>query len=366
MKDTLLELYKMEDDELHEYVISELESNGYIVTNSPKEYVYAVTDELNPIMMVAHMDTVHKDKPTDKTLQLKNDVIGSLSTGLGADDRNGIYAILELVKRGFRPQVLFTHGEEIGGLGAKAFTLDFKEPIIKTKFMIELDRKGINECVFYDCGNKKFQSMVQSYGFIKHIGSYSDIDTISKAWDIASVNLSVGYYNAHRNNEYTLFSGIEFTINRVSQILSDESKLKYYEYEEVKYNYSYKNYNYNYTYENKDGHKIGDKVKYIGEDKENLVCGETYTITKSYLVGCYVGIDNNRDCWVSNVDLFPIEIPKETELEKEIKKVRKELEDYNYSSTLNGEVAKALSKEFKVEYDKFLKTWFLEVKEDEN
>lgn len=38
--------------------------------------------------------------------------------GLGADDRAGIFAIIQIIKSGLRPHIILTTDEEVGGVGA--------------------------------------------------------------------------------------------------------------------------------------------------------------------------------------------------------------------------------------------------------
>jgi hypothetical protein len=218
--------------------------------------------------------------------------------------------------------------------------------------LIELDRKGINDCVFYDCGNTKFKAIIQSYGFVSAYGSYTDIDTISKAWDIASVNLSIGYYNAHMKTEYTLFSGIEYTLNRLGAILDDESKFRYYDYQEtVKYKYNYNNYyNHNKT---KSIYKVGDKVKYLGDSKR-LKKGAILTVTLVYSQGLAVK-DGITHYYVYNDEVCLAKQDKKdkkkTFTEGEKTKVDNEIAMYGYSSTKNDFLAKKLKDTYDVEWD---------------
>lgn len=170
-----------------------------------------------PILLVAHMDTVYDHKFyscygndfTHNQFKKKlffdsvEKVIWS-PEGLGADDRAGIFIIIKLLLAGLRPYVLFTTDEEIGGKGAKKFTEDFKDASLDKliKFIVELDRKGKNDAVYYDCNNKLFQRYINSFDFIPKSGTFSDICIISPTLNIAGVNLSVGYYNEHCQNEY--------------------------------------------------------------------------------------------------------------------------------------------------------------------
>ena len=124
--------------------------------------------------------------------------------GIGGDDRCGVYIILSLLKKlPFKPYVLFTMEEEIGGRGAKEFVefIDQCGDIPELKYIVEYDRRGNKDCVFYNCDNKDFTEFVEQFGFKSAHGSFSDISVIAPKFGVAAVNLSSGYYNPHTNHE---------------------------------------------------------------------------------------------------------------------------------------------------------------------
>ena len=192
-------------------------------------YLYVKGDI--PIMLVAHMDTVFANPPKDVLYDKNTDIIYNPSGGLGGDDRCGIYIILKLLSD-YRPYVLFTEDEEIGLVGAKKAAKKIERPNIK--YIIEFDRKGKNDCVFYYCGNKEFMDYIQSFGFEKSYGSKSDISILGPSWDIASVNLSSGYYNAHKKNEYIIFNDLRETLNRSKSMIQSLEKAPYFDHQDIK------------------------------------------------------------------------------------------------------------------------------------
>lgn len=192
------------------------------------------------VALVAHLDTVHRVSNRNCLYYDPKHMVAWSPNGLGADDRAGVYAIIQLVKMGYRPHIFFTHDEESGAWGAKEL-IKYDFPF-ETNFIIELDRKGTKEAVFYDCGNKEFKEKILSYGFKLGYGTFSDISIISPAFDVASVNLGIGYYNEHTKDETLKVKEMWDTITRVSVILEEQKGCK------VKYNYQEVVYNYNRTY----------------------------------------------------------------------------------------------------------------------
>ena len=202
-----------------------------------KDYIYAVGDI--PIALVAHMDTVFKSPPKDIYYDREKGVMWS-PQGLGADDRAGVFGIIKILQKGFKPTVLFCADEEKGALGAEQLIKDFVEPKSPLQFIIELDRCGTNDCVFYDCGNQEFIKYIEDFGFIEDWGSFSDISEICPGWGIAGVNLSVGYDREHTTSETLKISALLNTIKKVENILSQETW--------PFFRYIHKPYTWNYAY----------------------------------------------------------------------------------------------------------------------
>ena len=114
-------------------------------------------------------------------------------------------------------------------------------------FLIELDRQGLDDAVYYDCGNKEFQDHINSFGFKTAYGSFSDISFIAPKLDLGAVNLSVAYFGQHTVNEFLILDGLARTIDRVQQILTYGADIKFDFQEDDWKSYYYKKY-YSGTY----------------------------------------------------------------------------------------------------------------------
>ena len=206
--------------------------NGY-PTIDTNEYVYARGNI--PLMLVAHLDTVLKQPPHKDLIYYdsKQAVMWS-PCGLGVDDRAGVYSVLYLVQwcpTNRRPHILFTTGEEDGGIGASAFLADYPE--VKLKYIIELDRCGTDDCVFYDCDSDDFIEYVSSFGFTEDFGIFSDISILCPSWKICGVNLSIGYDYEHSTREMLSIRAMNRTIKRVKKMILDIENAKYFTYVEL-------------------------------------------------------------------------------------------------------------------------------------
>lgn len=230
----------MTEKELKHYTYMELSKVYKQNVECTDHFVFAKGNI--PIMLVAHLDTVHQQTPKTILFDSRQKLMWS-PEGIGGDDRCGIYSILTIIKKGLRPYVLFTTGEEVGAVGASMFTYKHPKLTEQVKYLIELDRRGKNDCVFYDCGNKEFMEYVKTFGFTEASGSFSDISVLSPQYDVASVNLSIGYYSEHSKIEMINVGHMFSTINKVVKMLKDEKNCPYYDYQEdiSWYNYNYVN-----------------------------------------------------------------------------------------------------------------------------
>jgi len=182
-----------------------------------------------PVMLVAHLDTVHSE-PVRTICKSKDKNVLMSPQGIGGDDRCGVFALVktyELVDK--KPWLLFTCNEATGGLGANAFCKAHKNSKLPAelnalKFLVEIDRRGSRDAVYYDCDNLEFEKYIASKGFQTAFGSFSDISYVAPELGIAAVNLSSGYYNAHTLHEYIVRSELEHVIEKVCEMVADAVK----------------------------------------------------------------------------------------------------------------------------------------------
>ena len=220
----------MEEQPLMKMLVQQLKNKGYTNIFSIEDFIIAEGNI--PICLLAHCDTVFPSIPSEWIYDQKKEILWSPS-GAGFDDRAGIYAILKILENGFRPCIIFTTGEEMGGIGAHKLIHFFpSNPFtdLDIKFLIQLDRMGKNDCVFYDCNNRSFIKKIESYGFRKNQGTYTDISIIAPQWGVAAVNLSVGYYDEHTYTERLYLKHLRNTIKKVENILTDANDLPKYKY----------------------------------------------------------------------------------------------------------------------------------------
>ena len=202
-----------------------------------KDYIYAEGNI--PIALVAHMDTVFETRSRFAEVYYDREKnVMFCPDGAGFDDKAGIFAILQIIQKGLRPHIIFTTNEERGAIGAGKLA-DEKCPFKDLRYIIQLDRRGATDCVFYSCDNAAFTNYVETFGFVEAIGSFSDISVICPSWGVAGVNLSIGYQDEHSTSEILFVGQMFSTIDKVINMLQEE-EIPAFEYIPAKYTYWYK------------------------------------------------------------------------------------------------------------------------------
>jgi hypothetical protein len=69
--------------------------------------------------------------------------------------------------------------------------------------------------------NYKFEDYITSFGFEMKSGTSSDICKICPKWEIAGVNLSIGYELEHTEFETLNVDALLSTVSRVKEMLDD-------------------------------------------------------------------------------------------------------------------------------------------------
>lgn len=216
---TFVEICKLSQNKLKARLENELTELGYSPLNEDG-YLYAEGEV--PVLLLAHMDTVHHDNCTIVCTSEDGNYVMS-PQGIGGDDRCGIFMVLEIIKE-YKCSVLFTEDEEKGCVGAHKFVNDKVVPTVPINYLLEFDRKNKNDAVFYSCDNKDFEAFItdEEIGFKTAYGSCSDISSVAPYLKTAAVNLSCGYYNAHTEHEYVKMSEMLHNIERAKLIIAKE------------------------------------------------------------------------------------------------------------------------------------------------
>lgn len=246
-----------------------------------------------PVMIVCHADIVGIDYPTEFIYEKNDSIIRANNRTLGGDDRCGQYILLEAMKKlNVRPYIAITHDEEKGCIGADEFVTKMPYNEYEIKFLIELDRRGSNDLVYYDCdGHDEFMKFCEDMTGWKHAyGSYSDICSFMDEWKICGVNLSCGYYNEHSANEHVVIDEMLNVVDVLANWLNniDYDTLPRFEHTPKKQSYSS---NWDWLLDSYDEAKDlyhSEEYSPYDEDAENIIEheGQAYGICAD--CGCLV------------------------------------------------------------------------------
>lgn len=179
---------------------------------------YLYSKGSHPVLLVAHLDTVHKQRVNTIMMSEDGTKIMSLE-GIGGDDRCGVIIILDILEK-LDCSVVFLEDEEIGCVGAKKFCKSGID-IGEVNYAVEFDRKNGNDYVFYKDYNKDFEEHIKKFGFVKGNGSCSDISYIAPEFKIEAVNISCGYYNPHLWYEYVNITEMQDITDRATKMIAE-------------------------------------------------------------------------------------------------------------------------------------------------
>ena len=186
--------------------------------------------------VISHTDTVHslneiivkeENKPNaqgDLKLSLKAYTPTGKPTGIGGDDKCGVFACLTLLDELPFLKAAFFVSEETGCHGSKKADPEFFKNV---GYAIQFDAPEnwmiTEKCfgqILFDRDSDFFKSCneVLSEGMIKSdmeymVHPYTDVYALRGKFDFSCINFSIGYYDYHSEDEYVVvedvFNGIE-------------------------------------------------------------------------------------------------------------------------------------------------------------
>lgn len=183
--------------------------------------------------VAAHLDEIHS--PCEREVVIEGDKIFTVDrlwnrVGCGADDKNGIWVILNLLhSEPVLKVALFVQEEGSWGIagcrGAHACDMKWFDNV---KYILECDRKGYSDVVSVGKMDTVLcepdfipEDLLQKYGYEMVRGGKTDVVELKmRGLRIPVCNLGCGYYGAHTNSEYTNFSELRKCLDFVKEILS--------------------------------------------------------------------------------------------------------------------------------------------------
>jgi putative aminopeptidase FrvX len=230
-----------------EFICEWLEKNGipFYVDQFNNVYALKQTDEDVEYFpcVVAHTDTVHAidtinireemlpnaQKEIKLALKAYND--NGDPTGIGGDDKCGVYGCLELLKELPNLKAAFFVAEETGCKGSFNSDPEFFKNV---GYVIQFDAPENNMISEYLMSKPMFNRDSQFFevggrlitehfpGDVKYQHHpYTDIYALNQRHGISCFNISIGYYNMHTKSEYVV---VDDTYNgiKVGKLMIEE------------------------------------------------------------------------------------------------------------------------------------------------
>jgi hypothetical protein len=188
-------------------------------------YIY-LKNPKSTLLLQAHVDTV-RHKNTKLELKRFRNILFNGNGILGADDRLGVWIALQVLNVAIEqklpiPNIIFTNGEETGSTGMKTLCKQIvAKQVNHIELAIALDRRGSTEYVTYNDLPKEVATYIETFGWIEHTGSYSDISVFTDTFSVPSVNISIGYYNQHTANEQIHLDEADLAIRRLVNVVKE-------------------------------------------------------------------------------------------------------------------------------------------------
>lgn len=210
---------------------------GFCIENNFKFYldkknnIYITKGELSQgefyPCIVAHTDTVHYDQDElivngenitikslltsdNKTKLIGWNAISDRATGIGGDDKCGIYICLKMLLQLEKIKVAFFVEEEIGMQGSKLADENF---FMDVGYAIQFDAPTMNwfsrtllgENIWTEQFFNKLKPLLDE-NYIDNISRdpYTDVFQLRKKFNICCAVFPTGYYNQHTKSEYVI------------------------------------------------------------------------------------------------------------------------------------------------------------------
>ena len=235
----LKQLYKIMsksgmEDRIKSFILDSLNDVPMSITTDEIGNLFITKGEAESFPCVAaHLDEIHA--PCEREVVVEGDKVYSVDrlwnrVGCGADDKNGLWVIINLLRMEPVLKVaLFVQeertGEVAGCRGARACDLSFFDNV---KYILECDRKGASDVVHIGKGDTLLcdsdfipEEILTKYGYEMVRGGKTDVVELKmRGLQIPVCNIGCGYYNAHKNSEYTVFAELQNCFMFVKDIIA--------------------------------------------------------------------------------------------------------------------------------------------------
>jgi len=222
------------EDLMINFLVDYLTKNGYLffLDGMRNIYVTKQTDENVEFFpcVVAHTDTVHQinvinireeELPNDlgeNKFALKGYDDNGRPSGIGGDDKCGVFTCLELLKELPNLKVAFFVAEETGCHGSKqadeeffsnvGYAIQFDAPgnWMVSEFCMGVQLFSRDSKFFKICDEVLTGTFNPDRKYQSH--PYTDVYALKQKFDFSCINFAIGYYNYHTANEYVIVEDV--------------------------------------------------------------------------------------------------------------------------------------------------------------
>lgn len=260
--------------------------------------------------IVSHTDTVHDIIPDsdymvvhDYNIAMAYDIKNMRPTGIGGDDKVGIYICMRMLDELDYCKAAFFRDEEVGCIGSGLADMSFFSDV---RFVLQCDRKGNSDFVYniygQDLYSNEFARDVDQYlyehGYSESTGMLTDVYQLAlNGVGVSVANMSCGYYNPHCDDEMINLQDVDNCLSMVYKIMSNCTKTYNHKTSKVK---SFGSTKYGYY---DDWHDTWLKTS-VNDNKWEGWTYENGKYSKSIT-------DQLEECWHCGIDYFRDELNKD-------------------------------------------------------
>jgi tripeptide aminopeptidase len=239
-----------------EFLCNYFTDKGYDFTLDHMNNVYVTKGNSDVFpCVISHTDTVHRiqslnvretyGKRLNNFGQTYDDVVNRLQltgtndkgypSGIGGDDKCGVYVCLRLLEQFENIKAAFFVSEETGCWGSREADPAFFSNVGYTiQFDAPGDRLVTEVCSgirLFDRGSEFFEIVDATLNlyddFLYQEHPYTDVSQIKMKFDHACINISCGYYHMHRPDEFVDVEDVERTVIVATDLINRLGWRKY-------------------------------------------------------------------------------------------------------------------------------------------
>lgn len=237
-----------EEEELIQYVINNTEGADVVdIDDIGNIYITKGTSEYYPCF-VAHLDTVHEKVDMVVEEEMLPNAQGELKlalkaykkisgepTGIGGDDKAGVFICLELLRELDTCKIFLAVAEETGCHGSKEANPEFFKDV---GYAIQFDSTENDTMshtlmgvpLYKENGDfiNKVTDTILEHGITEWRNHpYTDTMMLKRKFDFSCLNFAAGYYDYHTVNEYVVVEDVLNTLTLAKKVIAILGEKKY-------------------------------------------------------------------------------------------------------------------------------------------